>query len=318
MDTIKSLMTLQGQWADKTEEWATQAATRVGEGTADFWEVGGSQVVTGAAGGAGKVDEDAKAIAARIKAEQEAIEAIALADAEAKRKDAEAKRNLRQAQIDHDLAMQEFRTNNAALIKGDDDAAKEAELTALSTQLAKKLALEKAAKDKERALRNADARARLNTLAQTFLMMSTMSGKYNKLFFRMYQATAIANATIAGVEAAVHAWNAGMKYGMPVAVAYTAASIAFTSAQIAAIASQSMPTAPAAVGVAGVGSGAASTVPGANLGLAEEDEERGRVNIYIEGDILADEYYLERLAEKISEAVEGNEVRLIASEVRAT
>ena len=51
---------------------------------------------------------------------------------------------------------------------------------------------------------------------------------------------------------------------------------------------------------------------------APGEEEKGRVNIYIEGDVLADELYLEMLAEKISEAVEGNEVTLIASEVRAT
>jgi hypothetical protein len=54
------------------------------------------------------------------------------------------------------------------------------------------------------------------------------------------------------------------------------------------------------------------------LGRPEEGEEKGRVNIYIEGDVLADELYIEMLAEKISEAVEGSEVHLIASEVRAT
>ena len=73
----------------------------------------------------------------------------------------------------------------------------------------------------------------------------------------------------------------------------------------------------AAVAVTGAGPGAASTVPGADLDRAE-DEDRGRVNIYIEGDVLADELYIEMLAEKISEAVEGSEVHLIASEVKTT
>jgi hypothetical protein len=55
--------------------------------------------------------------------------------------------------------------------------------------------------------------------------------------------------------------------------------------------------------------------------LPEDGEGEGGgtvVNIYIEGDYIGDETYLENLMERISEMVEGNETRLVASETRAT
>ena len=61
---------------------------------------------------------------------------------------------------------------------------------------------------------------------------------------------------------------------------------------------------------------ARATVEGPAIPTIEAERQRG-LTIIIEGDVLADEYYLEYLASKISEAVEDRDVSLVASETRA-
>ena len=48
----------------------------------------------------------------------------------------------------------------------------------------------------------------------------------------------------------------------------------------------------------------------------EEEEEKGGLTIHIHGDVLADDAYIERLAEKITEAVETKDIHLVASNAR--
>jgi len=78
----------------------------------------------------------------------------------------------------------------------------------------------------------------------------------------------------------------------------------------------------AAAGSSGGGGGSAGATGGfgagvsspSDLGIAEfEEEPRGELIIHIHGDFIGDEAYIEKMAEKISEAVENRNVTLIAS-----
>ena len=89
--------------------------------------------------------------------------------------------------------------------------------------------------------------------------------------------------------------------------------------QAAAIAATALGTAFAGGG----GGGGGSATPVATVTPAfepsysledEEDQKKGSLNIYLYGDMLADPYYIELLAEKINEGVEDRNVRLIATE----
>ena len=77
------------------------------------------------------------------------------------------------------------------------------------------------------------------------LLEATKAG--GKKTFRVYQALAVAQATISGTEAAVKAWGAGMSVGGPAApifaAAFTAASIAKTAMLISQITKQHPPAA---------------------------------------------------------------------------
>lgn len=74
-------------------------------------------------------------------------------------------------------------------------------------------------------------------------------------------------------------------------------------------------------GGVGVGAGGAAVTPVAPVspvtGLAAQQEGgRPQVNIHIEGDMLSDEYYIEKLAEKISEAVEDRDVYIVSTRAK--
>ena len=57
-----------------------------------------------------------------------------------------------------------------------------------------------------------------------------------------------------------------------------------------------------------------ATEPLTPTGLyVEEPEKRGALTIIIEGDILAEDYYIDKLADKINKAVEDRDVRLIST-----
>jgi len=66
--------------------------------------------------------------------------------------------------------------------------------------------------------------------------------------------------------------------------------------------------------VGGTGGSSTGVSPSSNLGIAEfEEEPRGELIIHIHGDFIGDEAYIEKMAERISEAVENRNVTLVAS-----
>lgn len=144
-----------------------------------------------------------------------------------------------------------------------------------------------------------------------------LAGRQNEFAFKAYQAFQIAEAVITGYAAAVKAWDAGMSTGGPqapaVAAAYAAASLAWTGAQIAAIGGASF----GATGAGTYSSPMVTTdVSSSAYSTASEEEKRGTVNIYIEGNVIGDEDHIIDLAERLSEMVEDRDVRLVASNAK--
>jgi len=132
-------------------------------------------------------------------------------------------------------------------------------------------------------LEQAKRAATLQGLSGMFSDLSSLMSSENSKLFKIGQAAAIADATVTGYQAAVEAWEKGMKIGGPgMAAAFTAASLAKTGSLIAGIASQS-PTgggggAPATGG--GTGGGVTTPTPGTyyNVNLQGEGNiSRGAV-----------------------------------------
>jgi hypothetical protein len=105
-----------------------------------------------------------------------------------------------------------------------------------------------------------ERQARLQSVQGAFGDLSSLMQSENKKLFKIGQAAALAEATISGYEAAVSAWQKGMKIGgPPVAAAFTAASLAKTGMLISQIRSASA----SGGGGGGGGGGVASTAPAA-------------------------------------------------------
>lgn len=95
-------------------------------------------------------------------------------------------------------------------------------------------------KEKLAAIEKAAQAQKLSAVQGAFGDLATLMQTSNAKLFKIGQAAAIAEATISGYQAAVDAWQKGMKIGgPPVAAAFTAASLAKTGALVAGIASQS-------------------------------------------------------------------------------
>ncbi|TCP43931.1 hypothetical protein [Rhodovulum marinum] len=108
-------------------------------------------------------------------------------------------------------------------------------------------------------LEAAKRQARMQALAGMFGDLSSLMQSENKKLFEIGKAAAIAEATVNGYEAAVAAWEKGMKIGgPPMAAAFTAASLAKTGALISSIASTS-----ASGSGGGGGGGGATAAPAA-------------------------------------------------------
>jgi hypothetical protein len=106
-----------------------------------------------------------------------------------------------------------------------------------------------------------ERQARLQSVQGAFGDLSSLMQSENKKLFKIGQAAALAEATISGYEAAVSAWQKGMKIGgPPVAAAFTAASLAKTGMLISQIRSAS---ASGSGGGSSGGGGVASTAPAA-------------------------------------------------------
>jgi len=139
-----------------------------------------------------------------------------------------------------------------------------------------------------------------------------VSGRKSKTIFALAKATEAAKATVAAFSAA----NQALAYPPAPNFALYTATLAMGLSNVAAI----MGTAIGQIRGGGGGTistGAASgvTVPAVSSeAVPVTGETGGRTNIYLMGDVLADDAYIERLAEKISEAVEAGSVRIVATE----
>lgn len=103
------------------------------------------------------------------------------------------------------------------------------------------LDVEREYQDKLSMLRQQEHAARLQSVAGAFGDVASLMQSGSKKLFAIGKAAAIAEATVAGYEAATEAWSKGMKIGgPPVAAAFTAASLARTGALISNIASTSI------------------------------------------------------------------------------
>lgn len=136
--------------------------------------------------------------------------------------------------------------------------------------------------------------ARMAALSGMFGDLSTLMQTENKKLFKIGQAAAIAEATISGYQAAVDAWQKGMKIGgPPLAAAFTAASLVKTGSLIAGIASTS--SSGGSTAVAGGAAGAAAT-PAAEAAAAPQ-----QVNLNIGDAEFMPRSAVISLAEKLQE-----------------
>lgn len=149
----------------------------------------------------------------------------------------------------HEMEMEALTAQQDAITEKDDYS-----LAQLELLKAKKLSIEeKYEKNVQKVKENADKadKQRMSLqlkgaanlaggLADIAKMMAESSGSHAKEMFAMYKAFAFSEAVIAGEDAAVKAWDFGMKTGPWTAAAYTAASLIKTGMQIANIQGQSV------------------------------------------------------------------------------
>jgi hypothetical protein len=118
--------------------------------------------------------------------------------------------------------------------------------------------------NKMAALELRDRNAKLAALGGMFGDLSSLMNTNNKKLFKIGKAAAIAQATVDGYQAAVSAWDKGMKMGgPPLAAAFTAASLVKTGALIAGIKSQQFGGASSSAAGAGGGAATTTTAPAA-------------------------------------------------------
>ena len=114
--------------------------------------------------------------------------------------------------------------------------------------------LQKKHNERMRNLEEAKRSAVLGALGGMFGDLASLMRTENERLFQIGKAASIAQATIKGYEAAVEAWDKGMKIGgPPLAAAFTAASLAKTGALISSIANTSSSGGGSSGGAGGAG-----------------------------------------------------------------
>lgn len=149
------------------------------------------------------------------------------------------------------------------------------------------LKIQQDAANKDKALDLAARKQKIAAAKQTFGQISGLMSSESRKLFELGKAAAIANATISGIEAAVHSFKFGAQIGGPyVGAAFAAASLLSTGAQIQQISSQSFgggatatATAPSIGGSAAVNTqGAGQSASGAVSGGGSQDR-----NTFVQG-----------------------------------
>lgn len=147
--------------------------------------------------------------------------------------------------------------------------------------------------EKMRDLEAAEQRARLQSVAGMFGDLSSLMSSENDKLFKIGKASAIAEATVSGYQAAVSAWEKGMKIGgPPAAAAFTAASLARTGALISSIASTN---------ANGSGGGRVASVATSQAAAAPEAASPQQVNLNIGDAELFSRSSVLALAEQLQE-----------------
>lgn len=173
----------------------------------------------------------------------------------------------------------------------------------------------------------ADAyKASIDNMIMAGKLLLTVAGSQNRALFNMVKGLSIVQAVIYSHLAAVKTLKEPM-LPYPANVILAGTIYALGMAQVAAIASQSFSS-------TGGGGGGGGGIGGGGMGVPvtspttapvfepykpfdeKEEGKRGTLTIIIEGDVLAEDYYIDKLADKISQAVEDRDVRLIASSAK--
>jgi len=147
----------------------------------------------------------------------------------------------------------------------------------------------------------------------------TLGDRESKKLFLLLKAAEFAKAIVAAHAASALAL--ANPPGPPATIPLAASVLAWGYANAAVLAATNIAAGMAGGGGGvsiGAGVGTVGTYPvSPATGLPEEPEEiKPTTTIIVEGDFYGDEEFLDRLAERISEAVENREVRLISSGVK--
>ena len=242
-----------------------------------------------------------------------AAEEAAIVAAEKKRLELEAQRELENEYLLLELESYAWKESEKQRMKAETvEAEAAAILQLMDYEMAiaeQEIALEKKKADINRAMK-----AKMLNDAKFFFQVM---GQQSELAFRAFQAISISEATIETIKSTVAAWNWGWTYGGPaapaVATAAAATALAAGMARVYQIASMDPGSTATASGSFSSSSISTTSDDGQTDLATTTTEEKGSFTIYVQGDVLADPYYIELLAEKISDAVEDRSVRLVAS-----
>lgn len=146
------------------------------------------------------------------------------------------------------------------------------------------------------ALEAAANRQRLHDISGAFGDLSSLMQSENKKMFKIGQVAAVAQATVSGYQAAVDAWQKGMKIGgPPVAAAFTAASLAKTGMLISQIQSASAS--------GGGGSGSAGSGGGSTATAAPEQQPATTFQFTIQNDPMGfGESFARQMIEQLNQS----------------
>ncbi|MBW1706596.1 MAG: hypothetical protein JRJ86_15750 [Deltaproteobacteria bacterium] len=156
-------------------------------------------------------------------------------------------------------------------------------------------------------------RTLIDNVIKTGKLIMDISGKQNKALFRAVQVVSAGKAAIYAYQSAAKAMS---EVPWPLNVAVAASNLAFGMAQVAAIMAQSPGGGAAAAGVPAVSTSTAPVYAPYPGGAMAGTEGRPTTNIYIQGDFIGEETWIDYLIEKLNQAGEARDVYIYASHAR--
>jgi len=153
----------------------------------------------------------------------------------------------------------------------------------------------------------------VDNVIKTGKLIMGVSGKQNKALFRAVQAVSAGKAAIYAYQSAAKAMA---EVPWPLNVAVAASNLAFGMAQVANIMAQSPGGGTAVSGVPAVSTSTAPVYTPYPGGAMAGTEARATTNIYIQGDFIGEETWIDYLIEKLNQAGEARDVYIYASHAR--